>query len=161
MSLSRLLLGGLAVVALALVAAGVLIGDLLKLQACPLCIFQRLLYLLIALLGLMGCLIPAGRRVFGGLLALTSLGGLATAGYQSWLQFFPESSLACGSGDRGWVELVVDWFGIRWPDLFMATGFCASKEWVFLDLSMANWSAVCFLGLGVAAACLAMKREMR
>jgi disulfide bond formation protein DsbB len=39
--------------------------------------------------------------------------------------------------------------------MFMATGFCSSKDWVFLGLSMANWSSSllpCFLAAaGVAA----------
>lgn len=39
--------------------------------------------------------------------------------------------------------------------MFMATGFCSSKEWVFLHLSMANWSALCFFAFLLAAAWLA------
>lgn len=156
-SSSRVLLSVLAVAAIALVAAGVVLGEFLRLQACPLCIFQRLLYLLIAIVAAVGILLPAVRRFFSGLAALTAIVGVATAGYQSWLQLFPEANMACGSGERGLIEEIVDWFGVRWPDLFMATGFCASKEWVFLGLSMANWSAVCFLSFGAAAGWLAIR----
>ena len=39
----RLCFGLLALIALGLTGAGVLIGELMKLQPCPLCIFQRLL----------------------------------------------------------------------------------------------------------------------
>jgi hypothetical protein len=41
---------------------------------------------------------------------------------------------------------------VRWPELFMATGFCSSKDWVFLGLSMANWSALVLPRFLVAAA---------
>ncbi|HPU79420.1 disulfide bond formation protein B, partial [Accumulibacter sp.] len=42
----------LAMAAVGLTLAGWAIGELMKLQPCPLCIFQRLLYLLIGLLAL-------------------------------------------------------------------------------------------------------------
>ncbi|MEF8721533.1 MAG: disulfide bond formation protein B [Candidatus Accumulibacter delftensis] len=60
--------------------------------------------------------------------------------------------MACGFGEPTVIEQIVNWFGVRWPDLFLATGFCSSKDWVFLGLSMANWSIVCFLAVMVAAA---------
>jgi disulfide bond formation protein DsbB len=119
------------------------IGEWMKLQPCPLCIFQRLLYLLIALLALAGVLLPAGPPV-GRAARLTAAGGLATAAYQSWLQYLPEASMECGFGEPTVIEQIVDWFGVRWPAMFMATGFCSSKDWVFLGLSMANWSGSVF-----------------
>jgi disulfide bond formation protein DsbB len=41
----------------------------MKLQPCPLCIFQRLLYLLIACWRWPACCFPAGGRLWGALLA--------------------------------------------------------------------------------------------
>jgi disulfide bond formation protein DsbB len=61
----------------------------MNLQPCPLCIFQRLLYLLIGCLAVAGAAPRLGTPV-GGLLGLTAAGGLATAGYQSWLQYLPD-----------------------------------------------------------------------
>jgi disulfide bond formation protein DsbB len=57
----RACFGLLALAALGLTLAGWWIGEWMKLQPCPLCIFQRLLYLLIALFALAGVLLPAGR----------------------------------------------------------------------------------------------------
>jgi disulfide bond formation protein DsbB len=47
-------------------------------------------------------------------------------------------------GEPTLIEQIVDWFGVRWPAMFMATGFCSSKDWLFLGLSMANWSVPLF-----------------
>ncbi len=141
----------LALAALGLTLAGWWIGELMKLQPCPLCIFQRLLYLLIAALALAGALLPGWSRFWGGLLGLSAAGGAATAAYQSWLQYLPEVSTECGFGEPTLIEQIVDWFGVRWPAMFMATGFCSSKDWMFLGLSMANWSCLCFLAFLVAA----------
>jgi len=91
------------------------------------------------------------------MLALGAGGGLTTAVYQSWLQFFPEASLECGFGEPTLIERIVDWFGVRWPSMFLATGFCSSKEWVFLGLSMANWSALLFLAFLLAGLWLALR----
>ena len=154
----RVAFGLLGLMALGLTLAGWLLGEVMRLQACPLCIFQRLLYLLIALLALAGVLLPGGSRFWGVLLGLTAAGGLATAAYQSWLQYLPEVSMECGFGEPTVIEQIVDWFGVRWPAMFMATGFCSSKDWLFLGLSMANWSVVCFLAFLAAAVWLLLRR---
>ncbi|HPT51605.1 MAG TPA: disulfide bond formation protein B [Accumulibacter sp.] len=151
--------GLLATAAVAMTAVAVLAGEWLRLQACPLCIFQRVLYLAIAVVAIVGVLLPAGHRFLGVSIALLSIGGVATAGYQSWLQLAPDTSMACGAGEPNVIEQVVDWLGMRWPRLFMATGFCSSKEWVVLGLSMANWSGLGFLAFGLAAARLARRQS--
>lgn len=143
------------VAAISLTAAAWGIGELLHLQPCPLCIFQRLLYLLLAALAFFAAFVPVARRLFCGLLVLTAAGGVTTASYQSWLQWQPDASLECGFGEPNLIERIVYWFGDLWPQMFMATGFCSSKEWVFLHLSMANWSALCFFAFLLAAAWLA------
>ena len=151
----------LALAASGLTLAGWSIGELMQLQPCPLCIFQRLLYLLIAMVALLGALLPGGLRLWSGLLGLTAAGGLATAAYQSWLQHFPETSMECGFGEPTLIEQIVDWFGVRWPAMFMATGFCSSQDWVLLGLSMADWSVLCFLAFLIAAGRLLTGRSER
>jgi len=147
------ILVGLAALGLTAVAWG--IGEWLHLQPCPLCIFQRLLYLLLAAIAFCAAFAPLVRRLLSGLLALTAAGGVATASYQSWLQWQSDTSLECGVGAPSLLERIVYWFGELWPQMFMATGFCSSKEWVFLYLSMANWSALCFFAFLLAAVWLA------
>jgi disulfide bond formation protein DsbB len=148
----------LALASAGLVAVGWGLGEWLRLNPCPLCIFQRLLYLVFACLALGGVLRPVWSRLWSALLALTAAGGLATAVYQSWLQFAAEPALECGFGPPNLIEQLVDWLGMQWPTMFMATGFCSSKEWVFLGLSMAVWSGLCFLVLLLAALGVFLKR---
>ncbi|HJV92829.1 MAG TPA: disulfide bond formation protein B [Azonexus sp.] len=143
---------GFAVIALAsagLVGAGLVIGELMRLNPCPLCIFQRVLYLAVAAEALAGVATPAARRLWGALIGLTSAGGMATALYQSWMQLYPEAATQCGFGEPNLIEQLVDWLGMQWPFMFMATGFCTSKDYI-LGLTMANWSILCFSGFLLA-----------
>lgn len=153
----RACFGLVALAAFGLTAAGLLIGEVMNLQPCPLCIFQRLLYLLIGCLAVVGALVPSWGRLWAALLGLTAVGGLATAGYQSWLQYLPTASMECGFGEPTLIEQIVDWFGVLWPAVFMATGFCSSKDWMFLGLSMANWSCLCFLAFAIVAGSMLAK----
>ena len=137
----------LTLVSLGLLGAGLILGELARLQPCHLCNFQRLMYILLALFGLCGVVIPAGHRIWAGLFGLAALGGVVTAIQQSWMQYAPQEAIECGFGDPTLVERVVDWLGAQWPSMFMVTGFCTNKDWVFLGLSLANWSALCFVAL--------------
>lgn len=154
----RTLLLLLAAAAVGLTLAGWAIGEIMRLQPCPLCIFQRLLFLLIALLALTGALVPAAARLSGIVLLVVAAGGVATAAYQSWLQYLPQSGMDCGFGEPTLIERIVDWFGALWPQMFLATGFCSSKDWILLGLSMANWSGLCFIGFLAATAMILRRR---
>ena len=140
-----------------LVAIGLEIQALWRLAPCPLCIFQRVLYLLIGGLALVGFLLPAGRLAWSALIGLSALLGIGVAGYQSWMQAYPELATECGYAEPNVIERLVDWLGMQWPSMFLATGFCTSKDWVFLGLSMANWSLMVFTGVAIYAALLFRK----
>lgn len=144
--------------AVGLVGAGLVIGEWMRLNPCPLCIFQRVLYLVVGLWALCGVLVPMWRRLWGGLIALTALGGLATAAYQTWMQQYPEAATQCGYGDPNLIERFVDWLGLQWPAMFMATGFCTTKEYI-LGMTMANWSIVCFAAFLVLGAWVGFGRR--
>lgn len=158
---ARRLLAAIGIGSLALIAAGFVIAEWYALNPCPLCIFQRVLYLLLALFALLGVALfryAPVRRALAGLAFLTAVGGIATASYQTWLQSQPSSPFECGFGDPNLIERLVDWLGQLWPAMFLATGACSSKEWVFLGLSMANWSIVCFGALAIALLPLLRRR---
>ncbi len=140
----------LALAAFGLVGGGLVIQEVYRIAPCPLCIFQRLLYAVIGVVALAGALVPAASRFWGTLMVLIGVGGLGAAGYQTWLQAFPELARECSYTDPDLVERFVDWLGMQWPSLFLATGFCSSRDWVFLGLSLANWSVVMFAGFAVA-----------
>ena len=143
---------------LGLVGVGMELQNLFRLAPCPLCIFQRLLYLVIGGLALLGVLWPLARRGWAALIGGLALLGAAVAGYQTWMQAFPELATECGYAEPNMIERLVDWLGMQWPSMFLATGFCSSRDWVFLDLSMANWSLLMFAGIVVYAGMLIVRR---
>jgi disulfide bond formation protein DsbB len=145
---SRVLWLMLAAGSAALVVSSLVLTVWLNLHPCHLCIFQRLLFMWIALLAL-GAGLSTGvvRRVAGILVALAAAGGAAVATYQSWLQAQPPGSISCVEGQPGGIERLVEWLGAQVPALFLATGFCEEEELVILGLSLANWALVCFVAM--------------
>lgn len=131
--------------------AGLVLGSLaltawLDLHPCHLCIFQRLLFMLITILALAATLpVPlVARRLVSIMAALSAAGGMAVSAYQSWLQLQPPDSISCVGGQPSLIERLVEWLGQQVPALFLATGFCEEEELVILWLSLANWAFVVF-----------------
>jgi len=144
---------------LGLVAVGMELQTLLRLAPCPLCIFQRLLYIVIGIIGLLGFIWPAGRMLWALLAGGLGVSGFGVAAYQTWMQAFPDLAPECSFTDPNAIERLVDWLGMEWPSMFLATGFCTSRDWEFLGLSMANWSVVIFAGIVVYAALLFRQKQ--
>ena len=142
-----------------LLASGLILGEVVHLEPCYLCNFQRLLYIVIALLALCASLINRWPRVWGLLIAAAALWGVASAAEQSWMQFVPDQVTECGFSDPTLVETIVNWLSDKWPAMFMVTGLCTVKDRVFLGLSLANGSALCFLALAGVAVWQVLRRR--
>lgn len=144
-------------VALGSGGAGILtivLTEAFRLDPCYLCIFERLLMLILAAFALLAAIwnrrVPS--LVTGSIAAVIASLGIWAAAYQSWLQLAPQGTATCSSGNPGVVEQLVDWLGTRMPSLFLATGFCEDDGMVMLGLTLANWATLAFLGCLVAAA---------
>lgn len=138
--------------ALGLSSAGLVGGSFLltagyDLQPCYLCIFQRLLFMLLAAVCLVAAVTTSDRlgRAVGALGLPIALLGAGTAAYQSWLQRQPVDTVSCLGGEPGLIERLVEWLGQLLPGLFLATGFCEDDGLVILGLTLANWSLLAFL----------------
>lgn len=122
----------------------------LGLEPCHLCIFQRLLFMMLTVTALGAAFASwrsrAGRagRLLGGLTLPISASGIGVAAYQSWLQRQPLDQASCTAGAPGLIERWVEWLGRQMPEWFMATGFCEDEALVILGLSLANWALVLF-----------------
>jgi disulfide bond formation protein DsbB len=153
---------GVAVASAGLVVASLTLTAWLKLHPCPLCIFQRLLFMITSVLALaafLGAKRTAGEAA-GALTLLTTVSGAAVAGYQVWLQAQPAAMFTCGGANPNLIERLVDWLGQHLPSLFLATGICGDKELVILGQSLAVWAAVAFAAGGVASvSALLMSRK--
>lgn len=130
-------------------------------EPCHLCIFQRLLFLIMALLGGLATVARRGApRLAGLLFPLVAATGLGVSAWQSWLQARPAQALSCIVGEPGPIQILVDWLGERLPPLFLATGTCADTALSLLGLSLANWAMIAFL-LALAASVWALRRGWR
>lgn len=135
--------GLLAAGAAGLAAASLLLTLWLDLNPCHLCIFQRLLFMILTVLCGLMVWRPAS-PVVALFVALSAGTGVGVAGYQSWLQAQPPGSVSCLAGQPGPIERLVEWLGAQSPELFLATGFCEDAELVVLGFSLANWALLTF-----------------
>lgn len=120
---------------------------------CPLCIFQRIAFVGMGLVFLIGGLHAPRSRVRGVyavILALIGLAGMAVAGRQLWLQSLPADQVpSCGPG----LGYMLDTFPLAQTLklVFTGSGECAEVHWKFLGLAMPAWSLICLLALTVWA----------
>ncbi len=115
------------------------------LEPCPLCITQRLFYILIGVFALLALLHQRGQKIYAALAGLSALGGIATAGRQVWLQHLPPDKVpACGPS----LEYMLETFPLSETFRAMVTGDgnCAEVVWTFMGFSMGEWSLACFVG---------------
>ena len=116
------------------------------LQPCPLCVFQRIAYVMVGI----GALIAwvwyrvGAMRMLGWIVAFVfSLVGLGMALRQVWLQHIgPNVDQSCLPG-LNYMYHTFSWFNATMMVL-QGTSDCAKVVWRFLGLSMAGWSAACF-----------------
>ncbi len=146
--------------ALGLVAGGVTLQQTMNLAACPLCILQRMLYLLLALEAVAAWMLAGSmltRRALALVMAATTLTGAGIATYQTWLQRFARG-VSC-TADQPWWESFVNWAGSQWPLLFEASGLCSEAGWKFLGLSIAEWSLIAFTSMTIAMLAALLRRN--
>lgn len=128
----------------------IFLASALRLDACHMCIFQRLSFFVGGVFLLCAAFqwnTRALRATSVMLSASAYLWGAIVAAKQSWLQWYPASGLHCGISNSSLTERIIDWLGERWPMAFMATGDCGSKDLVIAGLSLANWSVLLLLSL--------------
>ncbi len=149
----RLLWSLIAAASLALVVASLVLTAMLDLHPCHLCIFQRLLFMILGVLAAFAAWRAGSRGAFAAGLPIPLLAilGAGVATYQSWLQAQPPGSISCMAGEPSLIERLVEWLGQIQPDLFLATGFCEEAELVVLGMTLANWALVAFVACLIAA----------
>ena len=132
----------------------------MHLDPCPLCIFQRIAFIVFGAVCLAAALHGPkgyGRRVYGALALLAAGAGAAIAGRHVWLQHLPPDKVPdCGPG--------LDWMLDTLPlnavlrKVFTGSGECAKVDWTFLSLSMPEWTLIWFVVFGAGAAWYGFRR---
>lgn len=151
LSRQRMLFLGAFVVCVALMATALTMQYALKLEPCPLCIFQRIFVIALGAVGLVAAVHdPAivGRRIYGVLIVALGALGIAVAGRHVWLQNLPADRVPeCGPG----LGYLLDAFplGEALSIVFRGSGECADVQWVFLGLTIPGWTLVTFVAFTI------------
>ncbi len=120
---------------------------------CPLCILQRVVYMVLMAIFLVAALHGPGRAgalAYGGMLVATAGTGAAIAARHVWLQNLPPEQVPeCGPG----LEFTLRKFPVfeALEKILAGSGQCAEAAWKFLGLTIAGWSLVWFIVLGAFA----------
>lgn len=154
------LLGAVAALALAAVAAALATQHLLGMMPCPWCVLQRLIMLCVGLAALLGLAahtlrLTALRGLFAVLAGLLAASGAAAA---LWQHFVAAKSDSCALtlADRLMGATGLD---SRWPEVFAAYATCADAKVQLLGLPYEFWSLGLFVLL--AGACVWALRRPR
>lgn len=132
-----------------LLAFGLYLQHVVGLEPCPMCIVQRYAMTIIGLLALVALLISQV-RVQQSLVLLSVLMagfGAFVAARQSWLQWYPPNIVSCGRDFYGMIESFPLQRAI--PLIFRGSGDCTTIDWTLLGGSIANWSFVAFIAIGL------------
>lgn len=133
----------------AMLAFGLYLQHVVGLNPCPMCIVQRYALIIVAIMaGLGAALRGRGSRLVLVFLGVVAAGfGAFTAARQSWLQWYPPEFASCGRDLYGMIET----FPLKraLPMIFKGGGDCTAVDWTFMGGSIANWSFVAFVGLGL------------
>lgn len=154
----RGLLGLIALLSFGAVAAAVAAQHLMNMPPCPWCIFQRVIYLGIAVVALIGwALRPLAVTKLSALLVLAlSIGGVASAVFQHQVAAQSEScalTLADRFLSATGIESMVPW-------LFQVTATCADAAAArLLGLPFEIWSGALYLLLALIALRLLLARR--
>lgn len=132
------------------------------LDPCPLCILQRVAFMVLGLVFLAGALHgprgSLGRRLYGATAGLVGLVGAGIAAWHVRLQNMPAADVpACGPG----LEYMLDAFPLRdvLVKVFAGSGECAEVDWTFIGLSMPAWTLIWFAALAAGALYAGFRRR--
>ena len=125
----------------------------LGIEPCPLCIFQRIAFILIGLVFLVGAMHgpqARGRRAYGLLALVAAAAGVAIAARHIWIQHQPPDPLVGCAPNLGYM---LETFPISKTLKMAFTGHadCSEVSWAWLGLSMPEWTLICYVLLGAGA----------
>lgn len=122
------------------------------LEPCPLCIFQRVAFMVTGLLFLAAAVQAPGRtgsRIYAVLISLAGLTGASISSWHAWLQNLPPGQVPeCGPGLDYMLEVFPLTDALKMA--FTGSGECAEVSWSLFGLSMPVWALLNFLCLVAA-----------
>lgn len=144
------------VICVALLGYALYAEQQLHLTPCNLCILQRVAFIWMGVFFLIGGLHAprdGGRWAYVVLVLIGAAFGIAMAGRQLWLQALPADRIpACGAGfDMLLAQLKGHYIPLSQfiTTMLRGSGDCAQVTWKFLGLSMAGWTLIWYIVLGI------------
>jgi disulfide bond formation protein DsbB len=125
----------------------------IKLEPCPLCIIQRFLFIILALLFFFGMFLKPQKKhkVYYFFIFFISAIGAVIAARHVWITTLPPDQVpSCGASLHYMLEVLPVNQAIQM--IFQGTGNCAKVTWRFLSLSIPEWSLIFFIllaGIGL------------
>ncbi len=141
---------GLFLAAVVGMAFALYLQHVVRLDPCPLCIFQRVGLMVMGLFALIAAIHgPSKRGVRIGYSLLATLGVLWSVGVAArhvWLQHLPPDDVpACGPGLDYWIDVFPMQEVIQ--KVLHGSGECAKVDWTLLGWSLPHWALLFFVGL--------------
>ncbi len=121
------------------------------LDPCPLCVFQRLVFIWMGAFALLAAIHNPGRtglQIYAWLVAAGATLGASIAGRHIWLQSLPADEVPeCGPG----LNYMLDNFPLTevLASVLRGSGSCAEVIWSFMGMSMPMWTLFWYAGLGL------------
>lgn len=149
------------VVSFGLVALALIIQTRYHLEPCPLCISQRIIFMVVGVLFLAAAIQNSSKVFFVKAYALlqmaVALGGAGVAIRHWWLQVHKDQMLVdCGVG----FDYMFENFPLQkaLTLVFKGTGDCAAIDWTLLGFTIPQLALISFVSLVVYAALVAKAR---
>lgn len=156
---TRILLAGLGAVCALSVGFALYAQHQWGMEPCPWCILQRILFIAVAALCLIGAALPAGwpRRVPALIGTLLSAAGIAAA---LWQHFVAARTNSCA---LTLADKVISGLGLdtRWPEVFEVRASCADAAVDLLGVPFAFWSLALFALAGLVLLTVAVTPARR
>ncbi len=149
------------VVCAALYAYALYVQFALAIEPCPMCIFQRIVFIVLAIVFLAGAIQnprERGRRVYGVILLLSAFVGIGIAARHIWVQHQPPDPYAgCAPG---WNYMISNFpLSKALKQAFTGSADCSVVNWTLFGFSMPAWTLLCFALLGAGAVYAAFRKR--
>jgi protein dithiol:quinone oxidoreductase len=146
------LLAGAALLSVAAVGVALVSQHVYGMEPCPWCILQRVIFLAIALVCLVGLV---ARRLAGGLVVLLALCGMAAA---LWQHFRAAASSSCAMTVADQIVSAMKLDSL-WPDVFLPRANCADAAVSLAGVPYDFWSLALFVVLAAMGVMVARERR--
>jgi disulfide bond formation protein DsbB len=142
-----------------LIAYALYLQYYVNLDPCPLCMLQRVAFIMLGLIFLIGAIHgprKTGARIYAGIAGIAALTGAGLAVRHVWLQYNPPKIASCSGDIYSQLERLP--LGRVIVNALYATGDCAKVDWTMLGLSVAEWSLVWFVIFSAGAIALLLRK---